>query len=1117
MEEDDRLALAGISDSPPRRKAQSISQQLRTSTGTNHKRHHQLRNRSLNENRISNHHPAGGESGAGIYPRSATSGPVGFVSDRLVDYRQYSQGMGAAEDGGGDGSQNCPLTEFTASGGGAGIFKVPKRAPVNPSRPPCVELRPHPLRETQVGRFLRTIASTETQLWAGLESGVRVWSYSDTYKPGLGVGGRLPRGDEDAAPFCESTSTSPAMCMVVDQGAKLVWSGHKDGRIRCWKMDLELSDDNTFEECLSWQAHRNPVLALEISSYGDIWSGTENGYIKVWPWEAVEKSMSMSPEEKHMASLLVEKSIIDLKSQAANSGPCSIPSSDVKCLLSDNVRGRIWGVCSMAFSLWDARTRELLKVFNIEGQVENRVETPTAQDQGCEDETNVKVVSKPKKEKSQSFLQRSRNALIGAADAVRRATKGSFTEEKKTEAIVLASNGSIWTGSSNGLLIQWDGNGNRLQDFTHHPCGILCFCSYGSRIWVGYVSGMVQLLDLEGKLLASWVAHNGSVIKLVVGNGSIYSLATHGGIRGWNISSPEQVDSIVRSELADKEMTYTRLENIRILVGTWNVGQEKASRDSIKSWLGSAVSDVGIVVVGLQEVEMGAGFLAMSAAKESVGIEGSATGQWWQDRIGEVLDEESIFERVGSRQLAGLMIAIWVRKTLRTHVGDLDVAAVACGFGRAIGNKGGVGLRLRVFDRIICFVNCHLAAHLEAVNRRNADFDHIYRTMNFIRASSNLGNAAASVSSAAQMLRSPNVTEETPDEDRPDLAEADMVIFFGDFNYRLFGISYDEARDFVSQRSFDWLREKDQLRAEMKAGKAFQGMREAIIKFPPTYKFERGKPGLGGYDSGEKKRIPAWCDRVLYRDNRSFPLEQCSLVCPIVASIFEYGACMDVTESDHKPVRCKFHLEIAHVDRSIRREEFGTILQSNDNIRSSREALRFVPETSISAERITLQNHESSGLKITNRSGKDIVFFEIRCLGQSIAAEDEVASDVLPRGALGLPRWLEVFPAAGMINPDQAIEISIRHEDFHAQEELGGDGFPQSWWCEDTQDKEVVLLVSVRGSCSTEARTHRTIVQHHFSGDICVNSKGNFLGDLSANPKGNGSTKRSGSSNRRSH
>lgn len=80
----------------------------------------------------------------------------------------------------------------------------------------------------------------------------------------------------------------------------------------------------------------------------------------------------------------------------------------------------------------------------------------------------------------------------------------------------------------------------------------------------------------------------------------------------------------------------------------------------------------------------------------------------------------------------------------------------------------------------------------------------------------------------------------------PELAEADMVVFVGDFNYRLHSITYDEAREMVSQRCFEWLRERDQLRAEMKDGKVFQGMREAHIKFPPTYKFQRHVPGLGG-------------------------------------------------------------------------------------------------------------------------------------------------------------------------------------------------------------------------------------------------------------------------------
>ncbi|KAL6971854.1 phosphoinositide 5-phosphatase [Sarracenia purpurea var. burkii] len=1087
LEEEDRDALAALAHAPPHRKINSYSPQLRSNTGGHYKRQ-QVRKHSLDDERITsniadNYYDSDDND---FYPYANSSGSGRNSVDECHLSHRHDHSLSV------DGSDEVrqPLPEFVASGGGNGIFKVPTRSAVHPGRPTCLELRPHPLRETQVGKFLRTIACTDSQLWAGQESGVRFWNLQDAYEPGIGIGGRARRGDEDAAPFHESGNTSPTMCLIVDSANKLVWSGHKDGKIRSWKMDQPL-DDSHFKDGLSWQAHRGPILSMVITSHGDLWSGSEGGVIKIWPWESIEKSLSLSPEERHMAALLVERSAIDLRSQVTVNGVCSISSSDVKCLLSDYVRSKVWAAGSLSFSMWDARTRELLKVYNTDGQIENRVDMPSVQDQAVEDEMNVKFVSKSKKEKSQgsSFLQRSRNAIMGAADAVRRvATKGAgaFAEDtKRTEALVLTADGMIWTGCSNGLLVQWDGNGNRLQDLHYHPYAVQCFCTIGSRMWVGYVSGMIQVLDLEGNLLAGWVAHSSPVIKLVVGRGHIFSLATHGGIRGWYISSPGSIDNILRSDLAAKELMYTRRENVKILVGTWNVGQGRASHDALVAWLGSVTSDVGIVVVGLQEVEMGAGFLAMSAAKETVGLEGSSVGQWWQDTIGKTLDEGSVFERVGSRQLAALLIAIWVRKTLRTHVGDLDVAAVACGLGRAIGNKGGVGLRLRVYDRIMCFVNCHLAAHLEAVNRRNADFDHIYRTMVFSRSSNLLNTASAGVSSAVQMLRGSNAGGFSPEEGRPDLAEADMVIFLGDFNYRLFGISYDEARDFVSQRSFDWLREKDQLRAEMKAGKVFQGMREALIRFPPTYKFEKGKAGLGGYDSGEKKRIPAWCDRILYRDSRTASASECSLECPVVSSILQYEACMDVTESDHKPVRCKLNVDIARADRSVRRQEVGNIIKSNDKIRSLLQELCYVPETVVSTNKITLQNQDTSILRITNRSGADDAIFRIICEGQSTIKEDEQPSDYHPRCSFSFPRWLEVSPAAGIIKPDQVVEVSVRHEESHTLEEFV-DGVPQSWWSEDTRNKELILLVNVRGTCSIETRSHKIYVCHCFSAKTII-------------------------------
>lgn len=186
-----------------------------------------------------------------------------------------------------------------------------------------------------------------------------------------------------------------------------------------------------------------------------------------------------------------------------------------------------------------------------------------------------------------------------------------------------------------------------------------------------------------------------------------------------------------------------------------------------------------------------------------------------------------------------------------------------------------------------------------------------------------------------------------------------------------------------------------------------------IITFPPTYKFERHQAGLAGYDSDEKKRIPSRCDRILYRDSRSSLVAECSLEYPVVSSILQYEACMDVTDSDHKPVRCIISTDIARVDEPIRRQKFGENLESNEQIKCLLKELYKIPETIINTNNIILQNQDTLILRTTNNCKEENALFEIICEGQSTIMEDRKATNHRLRGSFGLPRWLEVSPATG--------------------------------------------------------------------------------------------------------
>uniref|UniRef100_J3LCV2 Inositol polyphosphate-related phosphatase domain-containing protein n=2 Tax=Oryza brachyantha TaxID=4533 RepID=J3LCV2_ORYBR len=831
-------------------------------------------------------------------------------------------------------------------------------------------------------------------------------------------------------------------------------------------------------ECIAWDAHRGPVFALTTSLYGDLWSGSEGGVIKVWYGEGIEKSLALQREEKRKTSSLVERSFIDLRAMVSDGGASPLPAVDVKLLLSDNSRSKVWSAGYLSLALWDSCTKELLKVINVDGQVDTRYDILSSQDYGYEAKQNL--FSSPRREKARSpvgFFQRSRNALIGAADAVRRvAAKAGFGDDsQRIEALAMSIDGMIWTGSANGCLAQWDGSGNRLQEFQHHSCSVQSIFSFGIRIWVGYMDGTIQLLNLEGNLLGGWIAHSSPVLSMSVGGSYIFTLAGHGGIRGWNLSSPGPIDNIMRSTLIEAEALYKKFEYMKVLVGSWNVGQEKASYESLRAWLKLLTPEVGLVVVGLQEVDMGAGFLAMSAAKETVGLEGSPNGDWWLDAIGQQLKGYS-FERVGSRQMAGLLVCIWVKTHLKQFIGDIDSAAVACGLGRAIGNKGAVGLRMRIRDRSICFVNCHFAAHMEAVSRRNEDFDHVFRTMTFAASSSGIMTTSVT-GSTGQLFRGTNGSR------MPELSDTDMIVFLGDLNYRIYDISYDDAMSLVSQRCFDWLKYNDQLRVEMRSGRVFQGLREGDFKFPPTYKFEKHTADLAGYDASEKRRIPAWCDRILYRDSRVSSGNECSLDCPVVSSISLYDSCMEATDSDHKPIKCVFNLDIAYADKQIMRQKYGELISSNNKVVHLLQGLEAFPEVNINNTDIILQDRNPSAMKFQNRSMKATACFEI--IGQ--------APNLSSTHFSAFPTWLKVSPSIGVISPGQTVEVTLQHRDLRGQQNYNDsplDILPGGA----TQQKAATLLAKITGVYSTVAKYYEIHVQHQNSRST-LPSRGFNFGD----------------------
>lgn len=90
----------------------------------------------------------------------------------------------------------------------------------------------------------------------------------------------------------------------------------------------------------------------------------------------------------------------------------------------------------------------------------------------------------------------------------------------------------------------------------------------------------------------------------------------------------------------------------------------------------------------------------------------------------------------------------------------------------------------------------------------------------------------------------------------------ERIIWFGDLNYRL-NLSFESTHELISREDWDGLFENDQLRSELMKGRTFDGWIEEVINFPPTYKYEFNSEKYASDEPKSARRTPAWCDRIL--------------------------------------------------------------------------------------------------------------------------------------------------------------------------------------------------------------------------------------------------------------
>ncbi|GAB0196723.1 phosphatidylinositol 4,5-bisphosphate 5-phosphatase A [Grus japonensis] len=399
--------------------------------------------------------------------------------------------------------------------------------------------------------------------------------------------------------------------------------------------------------------------------------------------------------------------------------------------------------------------------------------------------------------------------------------------------------------------------------------------------------------------------------------------------------------------------------SFRITVVTWNVGTAMPPNDvtSLLHLNTGETNDVDVIAIGLQEVN----------SKINKRLKDALFTDQWSELFMDVLSPFH-FVLVSTVRMQGVILLVFAKYYHLPFLQDIQTDCTRTGLGGYWGNKGGVSVRLSIFGHMVCFLNCHLPAHLEKAEQRKEDFATILHMQQFE------GRAASGI------------------------LDHDLVFWFGDLNFRIESLDIRFVKYAIDSNILSQLWEKDQLNIAKSTWPVLSGFQEGPLNFPPTFKFD---VGTNKYDSSAKKRKPAWTDRILWK------IKSPSVGLGVggrrpsqgILSVSQLCYCshMEYTVSDHKPVAAIFAVQFA----SKADKPLVEIYVADEWSR---------PEQAVVRYKMAVGFHRSSwdwiGLyRVGFRHPKDYVSYVWarsddgeRCLEKQLCAQVMFSEEALPKG-----------------------------------------------------------------------------------------------------------------------